>query len=60
LVWGVMLLITFIVYVFEFYKIIETNVIPPMRLIIIVIEVVAFVIGCLGILLQEKHIPETK
>jgi hypothetical protein len=55
LIWGGMLLLTFVVYVFEFYKIIETNMIPPIRIILIVIEVVAFVIGCLGILLQEKH-----
>lgn len=54
-IWGGMLLITFVTYVFEFYRLIETNLMPPIRLILIVIEVVAFVIGCLGILLQEKH-----
>lgn len=54
-IWGFILLMTFIVFVFNFYGIIPNNMDTPMRLILTVIEVVAFVIGALGMLLQEKQ-----
>ena len=53
-IWGFILLMTFIIYVFEFYTVIPANVDAPMRLIFMVIEVVGFVIGALGFLLPEK------
>jgi cytochrome c oxidase subunit IV len=54
LIWGFILLMTFVTYVFDFYRLIESNVISSLRVIFIVIEVVGFVIGCLGLLLHEK------
>jgi len=52
--WGFILLLTFIVYVFEFFNVIPMNVDLPIRIIFMVIEVVGFVIASLGLLLQEK------
>ena len=54
-IWGFILLLTFIILVFDSYGLVEKNVINPLTLIFIVIEVVAFVIGCLGLLLNEKQ-----
>ena len=53
-IWGFILLMIFILFVFELYNVIPSNVDAPMRLIFMVIEVVGFVIGALGLLLTEK------